>query len=311
MASVYGYRVFGLNVLSDAEVPYWPSGQPPWDVRIAFGDVPEEIGAGELLWNGAFQGRGDRCLLRLQGAGRILVEHGAQITIAPTAGYSALTLAHVLSGTAYAALLYQRRVLCLHACAVARDGKAYVVMGPSGAGKSTTASALLAQGCEFLSDDVTAISVASDGRHLAAPSYPSLRLLTDSHDRLANRIAAHAAFDPADEKFRLHYRGAVAAERVPVARICFLEKDVTIVRPHTIPLLGQEKLAALQRSLFRRQMGKIVVGPTRLAELILELAQAVEVVRLTRPERGFTVDELCALILEPGPASLRDSSTSI
>ncbi len=310
MASVYGYRVFGLNVFSEVEVPYWPAGEPPWDVRIAFGDVPDDIAEGETLWGGAFKGRGDRCLLRLADTGCILIENGAQMTIAPKAGFSPSALAHVLSGTAFAAALYQRRVLCLHACAAAWEGRAYVVMGPSGAGKSTTASALLAHGCEFLSDDVAAISFAPGGRCLAAPSFPSLRLLTDSHGQLANRIAAHSVFDPADEKFRLHYRGAVARQSRPVARICFLEKDDTIVRPHMIPLLGQEKLAALRRSLFRRQMGTILAGPTRLAERVLQLAQAVEVVRLTRPERGFTVDELCALILARGPASPGDSSTS-
>ncbi|HWZ95170.1 MAG TPA: hypothetical protein VNW30_08255 [Opitutaceae bacterium] len=297
MASPHGYRIFGLNVLSEWEIPYWPAGGPPWEVRVERGEVPAELPGAEVLWDGAFHGMRGRCLLHYPEVGRILIEHGERVTVAPAAGAFSAPIAHMLGGTGFAMVLYQRGMLCLHASAVAWQGRAYLVMGPSGAGKSTTVSALLAHGGEFISDDVTAIAPGPGGGFFATPSFPSVRLLADSHGELAGRIGARGALDPVDEKIRLHYTGTVAVQPQPIARICFLESDETIARPRAEPILGQESVGALQRSLYRRRPGRIVADPARLAEMTIALALQVQVLRLTRPRHGFALEELCALVL--------------
>lgn len=297
MASSHGYRIFGLNVRSDLEIRHWPAGSPPWDVRIVRGDVPRELPGTHTLWEGVFQGGPGRCLLRYPGAGDILVEDGNRLTVATTSRRTSSRLAHVLGATAFAAVLYQRGLLCLHASAVAWRGHAYLVMGPSGAGKSTTASAVLAQGGEFISDDLTAVIPGPGGKFIAVPSFPSMRLHGDAHEEMAGRIAAHGARETGEQKIRLEYTGAMARQPLPIARICYLEHDEALARPHLQSLVGQERLAALHRSLFRRRMARILIDPTRLAELMIAFAPRVEVVRLTRPRHIFSVDEVCDLLL--------------
>lgn len=53
--------------------------------------------------------------------------------------------------------------VCLHASAVAFDGRALLILGASGAGKSGLALRLLAMGAELVSDDQVLIERRGDG----------------------------------------------------------------------------------------------------------------------------------------------------
>lgn len=57
----------------------------------------------------------------------------------------------------------------VHATAVARDGRAVLIMGPSGAGKSDLAIRLLDRGFALVSDDQTILSRAGDRLIASAP----------------------------------------------------------------------------------------------------------------------------------------------
>jgi len=295
MDSLHRYFAFGLNVRSALEIPSWPAGGESCQVEIVWGDVPTDLPGASTLWGGMFQGRRDLALLNYPNAGRILIENGQRITLSPAA--SPHFLSSIVASTGFAALLYQRGALCLHASAVAWQGDVYLIMGPSGAGKSTTASALLAQGCEFVSDDITVVTQGAGGVFLATPTFPALRLHADAHAELGERLLASGGVDLVDNKIRLRYRGRVAAQLLPIRRICFLQSDDSIVRPKAEPIQGRQRVGAVQRSFFRRQMGKVVADPRRLAALSIELARRVEVIRLTRPRTGFALDELCQLVL--------------
>ena len=72
-----------------------------------------------------------------------------------------------LLGPVLAFVLRLRGVVTTHASSVSVDGKAVAFIGPQGAGKSTTAAALLARGCNVLTDDVVPIC---DKRQPAAGS---------------------------------------------------------------------------------------------------------------------------------------------
>lgn len=300
MEPSHGYRAFGLNILSCLEIPHWPPGAPPWDVVIERGEVPRSLPGAEQLWEGRFQGLAGRCIIDFAHAGRILIEEGRRVVIEPAPDGVPAWFVTLLATTGFAAVIYQRGGLCLHASAVARDGRAYLVAGPSGAGKSTTASALLKHGCHFVSDDVTMITPRPGGGFDATASHPTVRLNADSHAVLDLGASTSGELrEDLDQKFQLRYLGLSVEQPQRIGRICFLEPDPEATRPRVIPLFGQERVGALQRSFFRRAMGRIVADPARLAALSIALAQEVEVVRLTRPTSGFVLDELCALALGP------------
>jgi len=72
-----------------------------------------------------------------------------------------------------------RGVTCLHASAVAFDGRAVAFVGEEGAGKSTTAAAFARHGHAVLSDDVVALAERQGAFHVL-PAYPYLSLWPDS-----------------------------------------------------------------------------------------------------------------------------------
>lgn len=68
----------------------------------------------------------------------------------------------------------------LHAACAVVEGRAFLLMGDSTLGKSTLAAGLALRGVPVLSDDVTRLTLAEDGRVLAWPSYPGVRLRGNS-----------------------------------------------------------------------------------------------------------------------------------
>lgn len=84
-----------------------------------------------------------------------------------------------LLGPVIGFLLRRRGVTGLHASAVAIDDRAVAMVGPAGAGKSTTAAAFAHAGYPILSDDFVPLE-ERQGRILARPAYPIIRLWTES-----------------------------------------------------------------------------------------------------------------------------------
>ena len=73
-------------------------------------------------------------------------------------------------------ILHQRSLLPLHANAMVVEGRAIGFMGHPGAGKSTLAAWFHDRGFDVLADDVCVVTPGPDGRPLAHPGIPRLRL---------------------------------------------------------------------------------------------------------------------------------------
>lgn len=80
------------------------------------------------------------------GKGRIRLAQGAAVTAASC---------DELASTVRVMVARVRGQFCLHAGAVARDGRCALIMGPSGSGKTTTCLTLLRGGFRLLSDELT------------------------------------------------------------------------------------------------------------------------------------------------------------
>lgn len=80
-----------------------------------------------------------------------------------------------LVGPVLGLLLRMRGVVCLHASAVAMDGRALVFVGPQGAGKSTTAAGFARQKFAVISDDIAALR-EEESTFQILPAYPRVNL---------------------------------------------------------------------------------------------------------------------------------------
>lgn len=107
-----------------------------------------------------------------------------------------------LLGPVLGILLRRRGTECLHASAVALQGKAILFAGDAGAGKSTTAAAMARRGHPVLSDDIVAVT-ERDRAFWAASAYPYLSLWQESVEMLYGSETKLPAFSPSYAKKQL------------------------------------------------------------------------------------------------------------
>jgi hypothetical protein len=118
-----------------------------------------------------------------QDVGAFEVRDGRDIDVVPEPGVDASLLRLYVQGMVLAMLLHQRGFCVLHASVVRIGDSAVAFCGPVGSGKSTLAAALVGKGCELLSDDNAAISLAGR-RPLVASAYPFVKLFPEIAESL-------------------------------------------------------------------------------------------------------------------------------
>jgi hypothetical protein len=192
--------VFGLQVWSNQPIPGLPPlpGVAGIDVRVWLGVMPANSGNGGGAASQAFYASGSHSAgeepvlqvwrvaggkyFRFQyrdGTEFLIERSGTEIWSTWPEPWTLEDTAVYLLGPVFGFLLRLRGVVCLHASAVAVDGRAVVLLGPAGAGKSTTAAAFAGSGFPVLSDDIVAIEERREG-FLVHPGNPRLRLWPDS-----------------------------------------------------------------------------------------------------------------------------------
>jgi hypothetical protein len=184
------FRAFGLVI--DSNVPLAPllscsTGRP--DVMVRMGSSPSRWL--ETDWHRCDEAvPGDRVLYTAssEAAFRYVFSDGTEFTITAAgdeiwaAWPPPLTLddaSTYLLGPIMGAVLRLRGIISLHASVVAVGGYAFGFFGPAGAGKSTVAAVLATKGIPILADDMLVL-VEREGRLLAQPTYPHVRLWPDA-----------------------------------------------------------------------------------------------------------------------------------
>jgi hypothetical protein len=199
------WPVAGLDPLPAAprvDVRIWLGGGEPGEGRICYvSPLYDEQGKSALtVWELAHDA-GFR-LHFADGAEFVIDRNGGQVW-ATGAVPSPGDLASYLLGPVLGFVLRLRGVTCLHASAVAIEGRAVAFVGPPGAGKSTTAAALARQGHPVLTDDVLPLSDQDDDI-LAQPGYPRLRLWPESVEALSTAASVLPPLTPPADGKRLH-----------------------------------------------------------------------------------------------------------
>ena len=288
--TVIQYSAFGLQIVSELPLPgLLPGSNGPPDVQIRFGPVPATLptplGEGEY-----FQATPDTFLLTVPDIARYLVINGQEIWIDRMPNSPGNDLRLFLLGSAFGALLQQRRLLVMHASTIQTARGAVLFVGPSGHGKSTLLAALIQRGYAMLADDVTAVTVEPPSSPVAFASFPRLRLWADAAARLDYPVEALSRVHSAQDKYL-----------VPVTHFCANPLPIHAIYTlgvHAMPDIYLEPVAPLHRF-------EVVLANTYrygfLAGLGLHqmhfhaatrLSKAVHVGSITRPASPFLLEEL-------------------
>ena len=234
MAGSFDYRLFGLRIHSEIELPELPLERPSAgaDVTVRIGAVPPApSGPGPHAVEGGL-------LLPIHEVGRFFVRDGAEIVVEPDPGVPEANVRLFLLGSAMGALLHQRGLLPLHANAVEIDGKAVAFMGGSGSGKSTLAAWLHDRGYRIIADDVCVVRFDQAGRALASPGLPRLRLWKEALEASGREASLHT----------LSYagRGQIEKYDVPIANPSAVAAEIELA---AVYLLGKGDDLSIQQLL--------------------------------------------------------------
>lgn len=227
------------------------------------------------------------------GANFIVDRAGTQIWVEWPDTLAPEEISTYLFGPVIGWVLRLRGCVCLHASAIAIDGRAVAFVGASGTGKSTTAAAFANRGYAVLADDVVAISGPPDSL-LVTPSYPELRLWPESMAALYGHVSREHEHSATTEKFHVDVR-AMGQEYqdapLPLAAIYILNDEDHSGANQVRPLSHREALIILVAN---THAGRLLDRTAREEEFEL-LASLVARVRVSEVFRGTDLEQLPVL----------------
>lgn len=213
-------------------------------------------------------------------------------------GATAEDTATYLLGPTLGFVLRLRGVTCLHASAVAIDGRAVALAGPSGTGKSSTAAAFARLGYPVLTDDVAAIR-DEGARFVVEPAYPRVRLWPRSVESMFGSTDALPRITPTWDKRFLDLRGdgyRFQREPLPLGAV-YLLGDRESNPPRIEAVSAREGLMALVSDTYVTYLLERALR-AREFDVLGRLVQAVPMRRAV-PSADFSrIDELCEAIVD-------------
>lgn len=291
----YRYRVYGMDVLSDAPlalpactagglgtVEFYGADEAdflPARATATFDTSPESWYQYGWLPDGS-------AYVRWEAVGEFLVAANGRCIRWRKFDESSIESFQVyLLGQALSFALVKQRLEPLHATVVTVDDRAVAFVGNSGAGKSTLAASFLAAGHRLVTDDLLLLHEELD-RSLAYPGPPRLKLFPEIAGRFFPQIADGVAMNADTEKLILGLHPGMN-ETAPVAlaavySLASPDDSVAVNRVHIEELSRREAFFELVRGTFNRHL----VNADRLArqfDAAARLSDRLPVARLTYP----------------------------
>lgn len=277
----YYYSSYGLNISSELECPelFVSTSSPPADVFVRVDKLPLQLKSSRQI-NPRIQVRNGVLLCVLQGVGRYLVREGREIIVDPDPAAAPADVRMLLLGTAFGALLHQRRLLPMHCCAIAHNGGVYAFCGPSGAGKSTLATALYRLGYKLMCDDVGVVRQGDRGAWLFYPGIPRVKLWQETLDHFAIDAGSLERDWQRMDKFHWQPEGEIHLQPLPLKGVFFLESG----NPASVrDIPSQVGMAMLLKNIYRAHLVNEVGDMQNCFQQCADIAGAIPLYEYRRP----------------------------
>ena len=277
---------YGLRVFSDLDLPdlRQATGDGRGDIRIL--ERPLKGGAGLRSIGHVMRAGPNTIELNLPDIGTFGIYDGQTIHYTRVPGVSDRDFRQYLMGSGLGALLIQRGTLVLHGTAIDMDGTCIVCVGHSGAGKSTLAAAMLKDGHDVLSDDVSPITADTH----VLPGLPRIKLTEGAARHLGLDPATLTQFGPSIEKYAHPTATSMADHPRPVSAIFALEPD-DVDHVSIKEVQGFAKVAMLRDHTYRLPFVEGMSRHEQHFHHIVALARCTPVHVVRRPQKTFALSE--------------------
>lgn len=262
------YNTFGLIIRSDFVFEGLEETEAP-DAAVDLRFVRAEGVLREQAYpvDPYFDIRPDAQYLHWQAVGAFLITGPGEVLVQPHAGVSDHLVSQAGLGLVMSLVLERHSLLCLHASAVAVEGRAAVFLGDKGAGKSTTCGAMLARGDLPISDDLVPIEAAGDGTgtQMIRPGFSSMKLYPDSAAALAlTPQETDRVIHPSTSKMQKRMPVPIPQVSVPAGALFVLKRTADAERPHLDRLPPHTALQQVLRYTFMARYGETRLGRDHL-----------------------------------------------
>lgn len=302
------YQLFGFNIASEILCPELVPASSVDHPGIFFilDDLPESLGESARAYPQTFnklQFAPGLFQFEVPDVARYRIEGGNVIRISPFGGSRESEIRPYLLGTAMGALLLQRRLLPLHVCAVALNGRTHAFCGPSGAGKSTLALALYRHGIPLLCDDVGLAVPNPDGEVMFYPGFPRIKLWRDTlgHFNIDETMLARDIIR--EEKFHMEIGpSSFYANPMPLGGLYALEKASPDTPPRLERLNRVNAISLLIEHTYRTELVRGIGYPGAHLQQCVAVAKSVPAFKYHRPwnlgAAESSVAHLCERIMQ-------------
>ena len=285
------YLAFGLVVDSPISLPEACPAEPDAvaDVAVVCGSVRDDFPKDGYFYE-AREKRSwwqsmpeETCTIFNSPVGLFEIRNGDEITVQlyPDADMELVKI--YLLGSAMGAIQVQRGRIPVHGGAVASRRGAVIITGGQGAGKSTMTSAFVHNGYQYLTDDVSSVSL-DGGQASVIPAYPQRKLVRDACAPLGYDPDNLALVDGSRDKFAVRDRENWRQDPADICAIVELYPKGAGEDISALLVTGHEKLACVTRNLYRMWM-HVPDGAIKpeVFKKILTIAAQAEIYRVGVP----------------------------
>lgn len=291
----YYYRIYGLNIRSEVKFEETDESKAgKCEVDIRYGAIPKHIRKYR-------KSKDVKCLVsneykwfQYDKTGEFYIENGDRIIIAADNNADAKLIRSIILGPCMGSILYQRRILSIHGSAMVRNDKAIIISGKSGAGKSTISSALRKHGWSFLADDTVAITDEEDCFY-ANPAYPQQKLCLDTAEEFGYDLEQLTVINEERQKYAVNVKDSFCSEPKQIIGMVCLEINNSD-QLEIEEVKGNDKVGYIINNLYAYHDVQYMGMSTLNFKKCLAITQKVPVLRVKRPQRLYTVDQIIEYI---------------
>jgi hypothetical protein len=274
------YRIYGLKVLSEFKLNELDEiTDVDFDVTLKKGEVKFDFQQRKKLFEDAYFVKNINLFqLSVDKLADYSVTNGNEILIDVKKNSDLHEFKIYLYGTCFAALLLQRKNVCLHGAGIIQNGKANLFLGNSGMGKSTLTSFFVNQGYQFLGDDVLPLKFGDNHQVQVGYSVPTVKLWEDNLQNLDVMAQAGTQIREDVPKFRYSYRSKLAEKYFPIGKIFILDWKIEVSDFTFKKLTTIEALFYLKEHIYRPQFIDEPDETQLMLDLITNIATHHEII---------------------------------
>lgn len=296
---MHTYWAFGLTIQSEIEFPemhpFVLMGDA--DVHLMVHDASTEayeFPSHEHLHQP--QGIG-RYVLNVKGIAAYVVEFGNQINIHLYDGADPGAVRLYCLSNAFAALLYQRGKIPLHASGIKIPSGTALFMGDSGAGKSSLLLKLGTMGWNIFTDDVCVPVQSGIGKDLLVhSSYPMIKCWPDTLEKIKLDATSAHRLRLGSDKLGFYFKGQFDLRPLKPQFVFLIEKSNVVDQFVVRRLSGKELFSRMSMQVYRNEHLDSVDKKAVMFDVLTQLAKQTTAYAIERPASQDSLEEMALAV---------------